>query len=190
MARHHFDASPARILWTTKLRHTAESLVGREDELTLLHQAWDNPGTNLLVIRGKGGEGKTALVAAWMAELAAKDWRGAERVLDWSLYSQGTRDQASATSEVFIHDALECLGDPDPNRGGPEDRAGRLARLIGGQRCLLVLDGLEPLQFPPGPLHGALKDPGMAALLRGLVARNAGLCVVTTRERVDEIQQH
>ena len=158
--------------------------------MTLLHDAWNNPDTNLIVIRGKGGEGKTALVAAWMAELAAKDWRGAERVLDWSFYSQGTRDQASATSEVFIHDALEHLGDPDPNRGGPEDRAGRLARLIGDQRCLLVLDGLEPLQYPPGPLRGALKDPGMAALLRGLAARNAGLCVVTTREKVDEIQQH
>jgi hypothetical protein len=113
-----------------------------------------------------------------------------ERVLDWSFYSQGTRDQSSATSEVFVHDALEHLGDPDPNAGDAEARAGRLARLLGGQRCLLVLDGLEPLQYPPGPMHGALKDPGMAALLRGLVARNAGLCVVTTRERVDEIQQH
>jgi hypothetical protein len=190
LTRHRFDLSPAKVLWPTKLRHTAEQLVGRETELNILHQAWDNPETNLLVIRGKGGEGRTALVAAWMAELAAKDWRGAERVLDWSFYSQGTRDQTSATSEVFIHDALEHLGDPDPNRGGPEDRAGRLARLIGGQRCLLVLDGLEPLQYPPGPLRGALKDNGMAALLRGLAARNAGLCVVTTRERVDEIQQH
>jgi tetratricopeptide (TPR) repeat protein len=174
----------------TRLRHTAGQLVGRDAELNLLDEAWNNPHINLVVIRGKGGEGKTALVAAWMAELAAKDWRGAERVLDWSFYSQGTRDQASATSEVFIHDALEHLGDPDPNAGDAAARAGRLACLIGDQRCLLVLDGLEPLQYPPGPLHGALKDPGMAALLRGLVARNAGLCVVTTRERVEEIQQH
>lgn len=174
----------------TRLRHTAEQLVGREAELSLLDEAWNNPRINLLVIRGKGGEGKTALVAAWMAELAAKGWRGAERVLDWSFYSQGTRDQASATAEVFLHDALERLGDPDPDAGDAAARAGRLARLIGDQRCLLVLDGLEPLQYPPGPLQGALKDPGMAALLRGLAARNEGLCVVTTRERVDEIQQH
>ncbi len=39
-------------------------------------------------------------------------------------------------------------------------------------------------------MHGALKDPGMAALLRGLAARNKGLCVVTTREKVDEIRQY
>ncbi len=138
----------------TRLRHTAEHLVGRDDELTLLDNAWNDPHTNIVVIRGKGGEGKTALVAAWMAELALKDWRGAERVLDWSFYSQGTRDQASATAEVFIHDALTRLGDPDPNRGGPEERGGRLAQLIGDQRCLLVLDGLEPLQYAPVPCTG------------------------------------
>lgn len=182
--------TPTQVLWPTKLRHTAEKLIGREDELALLHHAWDNPETNLLVVRGKGGEGKTALVAAWMAELTAQDWRGAARVLDWSFYSQGTRDQTAATAEVFIHDALERLGDPDPNAGDGTARATRLAKLIGEQRCLLVLDGLEPLQYPPGPLRGALKDPGMAALLRGLAARNAGLCVVTTRERVLEIEAH
>jgi hypothetical protein len=174
----------------TRLRHTAERLVGREAELTLLDDAWNDTRKNVVVIWGKGGEGKTALVATWMAELALKDWRGAERVLSWSFYSQGTRDQASATAEVFINDALTRLNDPDPNQGGPEDRAGRLAALIAARRCLLVLDGLEPLQYPPGPMHGALKDPGMAALLRGLAARNAGLCVVTTREKVDEIRQH
>lgn len=174
----------------TRLTHTASPLVGRESELTLLDEAWNNPHTNLLVIRGKGGEGKTAIVSSWMAELAAKGWRGAECVLDWTFYSQGTRDQTAATAEVFIHDALEHLGDPDPNAGDATARATRLAKLIGEQRCLLVLDGLEPLQYPPGPMRGALKDPGMAALLRGLSARNAGLCVVTTRERVVEIEAH
>lgn len=174
----------------TRLTHTASQLVGRETELTLLDEAWNNPHTHLLVIRGKGGEGKTALVSAWMAELAAKGWRGAECVLDWTFYSQGTRDQTAATAEVFIHDALEHLGDPDPNVGDATARATRLAKLIGEQRCLLVLDGLEPLQHPPGPQRGALKDPGMVALLRGLAARNAGLCVVTTRERVVEIEAH
>src|SRR5260221_3747990 len=39
-------------------------------------------------------------------------------------------------------------------------------------------------------MHGQLTDKGMASLLRGLVGRNAGLCIVTTREKVDEIKQH
>jgi hypothetical protein len=174
----------------TRLTHSADVLIGRELELSLLDSAWNDPHSNVVVIRGKGGEGKTSLVASWMAELAFKDWRGAERVLDWSFYSQGTRDQTAATAEFFFNRLLTDLSDPDPNAGSPEDRAARLAVLLNQQRTLLVLDGLEPLQYPPGPMHGALKDGGMAALLRALVAKNAGLVVVTTRERVDEIQQH
>jgi hypothetical protein len=172
----------------TRLRHTAEKLIGRDAELTLLDQAW-NEHKNVVVIRGKGGEGKTSLVASWMAELAWKDWRGAEAVFDWSFYSQGTRDQSEASADIFIDAALTAFRDSDPTRGGPADRGARLAKLVGARRCLLVLDGLEPLQYPPGPMHGQLKDPGMAALLRGLAGHNTGLCVVTTREKVDEIKQ-
>jgi len=70
------------------------------------------------------------------------------------------------------------------------ERGARLGRLLAEKRCLLVLDGVEPLQYPPGPMHGQLKDPGMSAILRGLAGRNNGLCVVTTREKVDETKQH
>lgn len=174
----------------TKLRHTAEVLIGRDEELTMLDEAWNDPHKNVVVVRGKGGEGKTSLVASWMAELAMKDWRGAECVFDWSFYSQGTRDKGTASAETFIVAALEFFGDADPNRGAFEERAARLAQLVGSKRCLLVLDGLEPLQYPPGPMHGQFTDKGMAALLRGLAGQNAGLCVVTTREKVDEIKQH
>ena len=174
----------------TNLIHTTEQLVGREHELTLLDRAWNDPHIHVVVVRGIGGEGKTSLVATWMAELAFKNWRGAERVIDWSFYSQGTRDQTAATAEFFINQALTDLGDPDPTEGGPEARAARLAEYINRERTLLVLDGLEPLQHPPGPLHGGLKDAGMATLLRALAAKNSGLLVITTREKVTEIQQH
>ncbi len=119
-----------------------------------------------------------------------KDWRGAETVFDWSFYSQGTKDQSSATSTFFLTAALEHFGDSDPGNGNDEDRAARLARLIGERRGVLVLDGLEPLQYPPGPMRGALKDKAMAALLHGLAGRNAGLCIVTTREKVSELDPH
>ncbi len=174
----------------TKLRHSASKLIGREKELAMLDAAWENPSTHVVVIRGKGGEGKTSLVATWMAEMAAKDWRGAETVFDWSFYSQGTKDQSSATSTFFLTAALKHFRDPDPGNGHDEDRAARLARLIGERRGVLVLDGLEPLQYPPNAMRGALKDKAMAALLYGLAARNAGLCIVTTREKVSELDPH
>lgn len=175
---------------STRLRHTAEVLIGRDEELNMLDTAWNDVHKNIVVVRGKGGEGKTSLVASWMAELGAKNWRGAEFVFDWSFYSQGTRAQGTATAESFLLAALAFMGDPDPNVGAPEERGARLARLMASKRGLLVLDGLEPLQYPPGAMHGQLTDRGMAALLRGLAGRNDGLCVVTTREKVDEIKQH
>jgi len=174
----------------TKLRHAAEKLIGRDKELTVLDQAWNSPQTNVVIVRGKGGEGKTSLVAAWMAELAMKNWRGAECVFDWTFYSQGTKDQSAASAETFIVAALTFFGVKDPYQGGPEERGARLARLAGEKRCLLVLDGLEPLQYPPGPMHGQFKDKGMAALIKGLAGKNNGLCVATTREKVDEIKHH
>jgi hypothetical protein len=174
----------------TKLRHTAERLIGRDEDLARLDAAWNDPHKNVVVVRAFGGMGKTSLVATWMAELATKNWRGAERVFDWTFYSQGTNDERTASADTFIAAALTAFGDPDPTQGSAWDRGARLAGLVGKVRCLLVLDGLEPLQYPPGPMEGRLKDPGIEALLKGLAAQNAGLCVVTTREKVPDIQQH
>ncbi len=173
----------------TRLRHTAEQLLGREADLSMLDEAWNDRKKNVVVVRGKGGEGKTSLVASWMTELALRDWRGAERVFDWSFYSQGTGEQGATSADLFLHTALTAWGDPDPTLGSPAERGARLARLVGAQRSLLVLDGLERLQYPPGALHGQLKHPGLAALLRGLASHNAGLCVITTRLQVPEIRQ-
>ena len=39
----------------------------------------------------------------------------------------------------------------------PADKGRALAEAIVAHRCLLVLDGLEPLQHPPGPLAGELR---------------------------------
>jgi hypothetical protein len=55
---------------------------------------------------------------------------------------------------------------------------------------LLILDGLEPLQNPPGPSEGRLREPGLQALVRELAAFNSGLCVITTRLPVADIGDH
>jgi hypothetical protein len=174
----------------TRLRHTAERLIGRDEELTRLDAAWNDPHQNVVIVRAFGGMGKTSLVAAWMAELALKDWRGAGRVFDWSFYSQGTREQGGASAETFFNAAFAWFGIVGEMPRDPWERGSRLAQLMEKERCLLVLDGLEPLQYPPGPMAGKLKDPGIESLLKGLTAHNEGLCVVTTREKVVDIQQH
>jgi hypothetical protein len=45
-----------------------------------------------------------------------------------------------------------------------------LAKLVARRRTLLILDGLEPLQNPPGPQEGRLREPALQALLRELAA--------------------
>jgi tetratricopeptide (TPR) repeat protein len=86
--------------------------------------------------------------------------------------------------------ALTWFGDPDPRIGTAWEKGERLAKLIAHRRTLLVLDGLEPLQNPPGPQEGRLREPSLQALLRELAALNKGLCVITTRTAVADIVDH
>jgi hypothetical protein len=162
--------------------------VGRDAELARLDAAWEDPSIHVLTLVAFGGVGKSALVARWMDRMAADGWRGATRVLDWSFYSQGMEDRVTS-AEPFIDHALRFFGDSDPKAGSLHDRGARLAYLIRKERSLLVLDGIEPLQYPPGQseIEGRLKDPGLAALLKGLAGANPGLCVVTTRERIADL---
>jgi len=173
----------------SRLRRGAEKLVGRDKDLERLDRAWANPATHVVSIIAWGGVGKTALAIEWMSRLAARDWPGIDAYFDWSFYSQGTRDQAAASADLFIASALAHFGDPDPQAGSPYDRGERLARLVAEQPALLILDGLEPLQHGPGPLAGQIKDPALAALVKGLAQRPLpGLCVLTSREPVVDLK--
>jgi hypothetical protein len=142
-----------------------------------------------LTIVAFGGVGKTSLVIEWMARLAMKNWEGVDRVFDWSFFSQGTREEGGASAEGFVAEALRFFGDEAmaQSAASPWDKGARLAQLVTQCRTLLVLDGVEPLQHPPGPLAGELKDPALATLLKGLARNNSGLCIVTTRERVTDL---
>jgi hypothetical protein len=181
----------------SRLPHHADTLIGRDAALDRLDSAWANEDTRVLVVHAWGGVGKTSLVASWRAEMALKRWRGARRVFDWSFYHLGTRPEGDAeyqgaSSDRFFADALVFFGDPDPLAGSPWDKGARLAKLVAQERSLLILDGLEPLQYPPGHqggLAGQLKDPALAALLKGLAERlHTGLCVVTSRQSVTDLE--
>jgi hypothetical protein len=169
-----------------------ERLFGREQELRRLDQAWEDSYTRVLSIVAWGGVGKSALLAHWLRQMAERNHAGAERVFVWSFYSQGTRETvASAIS--FLDAALRAFGDPNPDAGTLEQKGERLAKLVRVRRTLLVLDGLEPLQYPPfaqdGGRSGRLKDAGLRTLLRQLAADNPGLCLITTRVPVVDLER-
>src|ERR1700739_4888896 len=121
--------------------------------------------------------------------MAADHYRSAELVFGWSFYRQGTSGGTSSADE-FLDAALAWFRDPDPRLGTAWEKGERLAKLVAHRRTLLVLDGLEPLQNPPGPQEGRLREPSLQALLRELAAFNKGLCVITTRTPVADIADH
>ena len=167
------------------LRHAPKNLFGREVWLDALDDIWNSrTGINVYSLIAWGGSGKTSVVAHWVARrMAAKKWPGVERYFDWSFYSQGAREQAQSSADFFIEAALQFFGDPDPKLGSPWERGERLAGLVRRHRTLLVLDGIEPLQYPPNsPQAGEFKDAALAALVQGLAMENPGLCIITSRE--------
>lgn len=172
-------------------KHAPRVLFGRETELEALDAAWAKGALNVYTLVAWGGAGKTSLVFHWVqTRFAATGWPGIERYFDWSFYSQGTGESRQTSADLFIAKALEFFGDPDPIVGSPYERGERLAGLIRQHRTLLILDGIEPLQYPPNdPQAGRLKDQALDALLRELAADNPGLVVITTREHLTDIDK-
>ena len=97
---------------------------------------------------------------------------------------------STSSADEFLDATLTWFGDPDPRLGTAWEKGERLAKLVAHRRTLLVLDGLEPLQNPPGPQEGRLREPSLQALMRELAAFNTGLCVITTRTPVADIADH
>jgi hypothetical protein len=191
------------------LKYAPAELIGREHELNLLNAAWKGDLQELaaypvisikhlpkvLSFVALGGEGKTSLVAKWAAELAAQGWPGCDAAFAWSFYSQGTKDQTAASSDLFLKEALLFFAASEEDKqfaasnAGAFEKGQRLARIVAARRCLLILDGLEPLQYAPtSPTPGELKDQGIAALLKGLATANHGLCIVTTRYSLPDLK--
>ncbi|MBV9998318.1 MAG: protein kinase [Verrucomicrobia bacterium] len=172
-----------------RLPVTGREMFGREEDLAFLEAAWADPHVNAVTVVAWAGVGKSTLVNHWLRRMAAERYRSAEVVFGWSFYRQGTSGDASSADE-FVDAALAWFGDRDPRLGSAWEKGERLAGLIAQRRTLLVLDGLEPLQNPPGSQEGRLRDPALQALLRDLAAFNRGLCVITTRLPVADIADH
>ncbi|MBN2442185.1 MAG: toll/interleukin-1 receptor domain-containing protein, partial [Spirochaetales bacterium] len=165
---------------------TGFELYGRQKELALLDDAWENENINLISFVAYGGVGKSTLVNKWLEKMRWDNFRGAGRVFAWSFYSQGTNEYVTS-ADMFFHFTLQWCGDEDPGAGSPWDKGKRLARLMAGKKTLLVLDGLEPLQSGAEMEKGRIKDPALSVFIREWVKRNRGLCIITTREDLPEL---
>jgi hypothetical protein len=182
------------------IKYAPAELIGREDETKLLNDAWakvqnqQNKRPHILTFVALGGEGKTSLVAKWAADLAHQGWPGCDAAFAWSFYHQGTDEKTADSSDLFLKEGITFFGDEvdrefAASNAGAFEKGQRLARIVGNGRNILILDGVEPLQYAPtSPTPGELKDKGLAALLKGLATGSEGLCVVTTRYSIPDLK--
>jgi hypothetical protein len=180
------------------IKYVPAKLIGRETETALLNDAWAKARNlepnrpHVLTFVALGGEGKTSLVTNWVVkEMLDKGWPGCTHAFAWSFYDQGAEEQPADSSDLFLKAALNFFGDAE-TAASPQhvsEKGRRLAQLVGGRQALLILDGLEPLQYAPtSPTPGELKDQGIAALLKGLAGDSHGLCLVTTRYSLPDLK--
>jgi len=185
--------SPRRLapkkISVARLPVTGSEVFGREEDIAFLNDAWSNEQVNVVTIVAWAGVGKSTLVNHWLRRMAAEHYCSAQFVFGWSFYRQGTSGGTSSADE-FLDAALTWFGDPDPRCGTAWEKGERLAKLVAHRRTLLILDGLEPVQNPPGAQEGRIREPSLQALLRELAAFNTGLCVITTRTPVTDIADH
>ncbi len=174
------------------------NLIGREEEIQRINNAWEQAVSSqerrphILTVVGLGGEGKTSLVAKWLADMSYKQWPECTAVLGWSFYDQGASGVA-ASSDLFLNKALLFFGDPETVNGSQTsyEKGLRLAELSSRPGTIIILDGLETLQYPPTSVEaGKLLDTGMSAFLNSLAVYNKGLCIITSRYKNNSLQNY
>ncbi len=181
---------PSSSLDLSRLPHPAMPLIGRQDYLQQLQQAFLTPKTYLTILVAAGGIGKSALSDAWLKQMQPH-YHGVQRVFAWSFYLQGSHN-TQTSSVPFFQVALPFFGWTGEIPKDEVAKGRALAKCLQAQAFILILDGLEPLQHPTSMLDGELKDTALQAFfeevrLYGLAA-TPSLIVVSSRQPLVELQ--
>ena len=182
------QAPTSPTILSDRLPTVAGRFFGREQELQLLDDTWRSKQTTIVEFVASGGTGKTKLLRHWLDRSIADKAMGINAVIAWSFYSQGASEDKQISSRLFLDHAFAELGSQSTDFPTDEARGEHLAKLLRQHRCLLILDGLEPLQHASAANRGELKDRALRQMLRILALDNQGLCVITTRIAVDELK--
>jgi len=183
---HHYPAEqPKEEIVPPDLYHLPKpttALICRKTELAQLTEALKNPNKRLAIIVAAGGIGKSALTDEWLQQISAHKYYGKTRVFGWSFYSQGSHNTFT-NSQPFFSAVLPFLGITEIPKDEIE-KARLLARCLQQQPCLLVLDGIEPLQYSENlqAMNGELQD----SVLKEFIAcfrRTAGKSFVLLSSR-------
>tara|TARA_B100000315_G_scaffold37340_1_gene31935 strand:- start:9253 stop:11865 length:2613 start_codon:yes stop_codon:yes gene_type:complete len=175
----------------TRIPNPSVKLVGRESYLNQLNDFFNDPAISIVSLIAPGGVGKSAITDEWLTRLAKVKYKEAEILFGWSFYSQGSHE-TSTNSTQFYEKALPFFGYEGDLPKSDEEKAKKLAELIQKRKCLLVLDGVEPLQHRPEVQHGWFSDMGLKILLDH-IGRNGlpknGLVLISSRQKLIELDK-
>lgn len=166
----------SRLLALENLPQPSTRVIGRIDELQVIDRGFNDKQTNIISIIGNSGIGKSALVYEWLDRLKPR-YGDAKCVFTWSFQNQCNRNAYAESSDRFFDRVLAFFGYQETTPLSIEAKAQQLVTYLRQTACILVLDGLEPLQHMKDTPHsqvGQLADTGLKILLHKLQQQPLG----------------
>lgn len=171
----------------SNLPSVSHKLYGRGKYIIQLDSAWADNRINIVVLNAIGGIGKTSLVSTWANQLNFGKKQNSIRILAWSFYRSGQIAAEESPIDQFFNFAYKIFVHQQYVKEIYYDEISLLCESIRKEKTLLILDGIEVLQFPPGHKVGRFKDDRLRVFLQNLAIHNNGLCILTTRIKPSDL---
>jgi tetratricopeptide (TPR) repeat protein len=158
--------------------------VGRAKELGVLTRATSEPNGAVVTVVAEGGAGKTTLISRWLSERLPND--SSRKCHVFSFY--GTRERKTWSTADLLTELESSLGRPSNSQAHSQHQ--RIRGIVEDARrdsLVLILDGIEVLQAPPGPHAGRIQDPLVRTLVQDLAKPGPVTLVLTSRMEVSDL---
>lgn len=177
--------SPCRLPWFSSY------FEGRMNDFKVITDVWNDGRINVLAIEAWGGVGKTSLVGQWRTWFVSDEiYSEGINVFDWSFHRQGVSDNRPYTSEEFMDFALKWFQVSYAMDSSPSEKGNLLAKAVQHTKTLFILDGLESVQALGDNAEGMILDEAVRTFICSLLEYNPGLCIITTRKHIVELDRY
>lgn len=173
----------------TQVPEPPNEWTGRDSLLESLSSFWEDDHTLIAGLIGFGGEGKTSIVCSWVYNCLLKQRSSLtppKGIFYWDFYKSRSIDK-------FFEAAMTYLGAADNTEKikSAHDRSSLLAGMFLAGKYLLILDGLEILQYQSGEDYGLLQNPDLKDFLTYFASGEHGsLCLITSRAPIIDLIEY
>lgn len=172
---------------TSTMPSTETQLHGRRNEIGFLEAALEDEKIKLVQIVGFAGIGKSSVVNSWLEIVKQAHTHSVNKIFAWSFDWQSAALDERSSTEHFLQSALEWFGDSNSRQYSSWTKATRLAALVSDQPTIFILDAIESLIPSPNYNEDKINDPSVMLLIRELSSSMNGLCLITSRTKVSEL---